>query len=134
MTKAELRSLIEQEMHMFAHSRGSWRRSQMADHLATQLAPLLAEVRAEALAEGERRGGVKALSVTFDVGYDWPTPNHCRSAADALDRLTPARYGAILRAYADAEDARHNQHGPLSAAALASDRAAEGEDSEGAGL
>jgi hypothetical protein len=53
-----------------------------------------------------------ATSVTFEVG-DWPTPNHCRSAADALDALSYAKYGDILRAYADAEDARSEAHGSI---------------------
>ena len=35
----------------------------------------------------------------------WPTPNHMRSAADALDTFTPARYGDVLRWFADLCDA-----------------------------
>ena len=50
--------------------------------------------------------------VFFAVRRGWPTPNHCRKAADALDALSPARYGDILRAYADAEDARTTQRRP----------------------
>lgn len=61
-----------------------------------------------------------ALSVRFEVGDDWPTPNHCRRIADALDALSPARYGDILRAYADAEDARFRVHGPAPAIRKAS--------------
>jgi hypothetical protein len=34
----------------------------------------------------------------------WPTPNHMRRAADAIDALTPARYGDILRWLADCCD------------------------------
>jgi len=34
----------------------------------------------------------------------WPTPNHMRRTADALDVLTPAKYGDILRWVADACD------------------------------
>ena len=33
--------------------------------------------------------------------HNWPTPNHMRRAADALDIFTPARYGDILRWAAD---------------------------------
>ena len=54
-----------------------------------------------------------ARSVTFEVGADWPTPNACLRAADALDGISPARFGAILRAYALAEDARFEAHGPI---------------------
>ena len=36
----------------------------------------------------------------------WPTPNGMRRAAEALDHLTPAKYGDILRWIADACDAR----------------------------
>lgn len=32
---------------------------------------------------------------------NWPTPNAMRSAAEALDRLSPAKYGDILRFVAD---------------------------------
>ena len=35
----------------------------------------------------------------------WPTPNHMRSTADALDTLTAARYGDVLRWFADLADA-----------------------------
>lgn len=35
----------------------------------------------------------------------WPTPNHMRRAADALDIFTPARYGDVLRWFADLCDA-----------------------------
>jgi hypothetical protein len=35
----------------------------------------------------------------------WPTPNHMRRVADALDLLTPAKYGDVLRHVADACDA-----------------------------
>ena len=35
----------------------------------------------------------------------WPTPNHMRRTADALDTMTPARYGDILRWFADLCDA-----------------------------
>lgn len=59
-----------------------------------------------------------AAEVTFTVGDGWPTPNACRRTADALDAITPARYGDILRAYADAEDARFAAHGPVRNAAL----------------
>ena len=52
------------------------------------------------------------LTVTIEVADGWPTPNHMRSAAAALDTLSPARYGDILRAVADAEDARFAAHGP----------------------
>ena len=31
----------------------------------------------------------------------WPTPDHLRRTADALDELTPARYGDVLRWFAD---------------------------------
>jgi len=34
----------------------------------------------------------------------WPTPAHMRRTADALDVLTPARYGDVLRWVADACD------------------------------
>jgi hypothetical protein len=54
-----------------------------------------------------------ALTVMFEVGEDWPTPNNCLRIADALDAITPARYGDILRAYAHAEDARFDRHGPV---------------------
>lgn len=53
--------------------------------------------------------------VTFSVGDEWPTPNACRRAAEALDGLAIARFGDILRAYADAEDARFAEHGPVGA-------------------
>lgn len=53
-----------------------------------------------------------ALTVTFEVSDDWPTPNNCLRIADALDAITPARYGDILRAYAHAEEARFDRHGP----------------------
>ena len=35
----------------------------------------------------------------------WPTPNHMRRVAGALDTLTPAKYGEVLRWVADACDA-----------------------------
>lgn len=35
----------------------------------------------------------------------WPTPNAMRHIADALDMITPARYGDILRKVADLCDA-----------------------------
>ena len=35
----------------------------------------------------------------------WPTPNHMRRIANALDAFTPARYGEVLRWVADACDA-----------------------------
>lgn len=35
------------------------------------------------------------------VAREWPTPNHMRQVADALDTLTPARYGDVLRWFAD---------------------------------
>jgi hypothetical protein len=31
----------------------------------------------------------------------WPTPNHMRRAAEALDIFTPARFGDVLRWFAD---------------------------------
>ena len=55
--------------------------------------------------------------VSFEVRYGWPTPNHCRRVAEALDEITPARYGDILRAYADAEDVRFAEYGPIRVAA-----------------
>lgn len=48
------------------------------------------------------------------VQNGWPTPNNCRRIAASLDMMMPARYGDILRAYADAEDRRFAQHGPVS--------------------
>ena len=42
--------------------------------------------------------------IDFDamrVAREWPTPNHMRKAADALDLLTPAKYGEVLRWFAD---------------------------------
>ena len=54
--------------------------------------------------------------VSFKVCKGWPTPNNCRKVAGALDALGPARYGDILRAYADAEDARYAEHGPIAQA------------------
>lgn len=62
---------------------------------------------------GEVVDAAVELTVAFRVGEGWPTPNHCRRVADALDAITPARYGDILRAYADAEDARCDEHGPF---------------------
>lgn len=53
--------------------------------------------------------------VTFIVGDKWPTPTSIRRVADALDAITPARYGDILRAFADAEDSRFAVHGPVEA-------------------
>lgn len=47
--------------------------------------------------------------IDFDamrVAKGWPTPNHVRQCADALDILTPARYGEILRWFADRCDER----------------------------
>ena len=45
------------------------------------------------------------------VGWDklwfeseWPTPMHMRMAAEALDILTPAKYGDVLRHVADLID------------------------------
>ena len=38
----------------------------------------------------------------FRKANGWPTPNHMRRVADALDVLTPAKYGDILRWVADA--------------------------------
>jgi hypothetical protein len=35
------------------------------------------------------------------IALEWPTPNHMRRTADALDSLTPAKYGDILRWFAD---------------------------------
>ncbi len=55
----------------------------------------------------------EAAAVTFAVQDGWPTPNNCRRVAEALDGISPGLYGDILRAYADAEDARHAQHGPI---------------------
>lgn len=40
----------------------------------------------------------------FRKDHGWPTPNHMRSTADALDSLTHAKYGDILRWVADACD------------------------------
>lgn len=40
----------------------------------------------------------------FRMDQRWPTPNHMRSAADALDRLAIPKYGDILRWVADACD------------------------------
>jgi hypothetical protein len=34
----------------------------------------------------------------------WPTPNHMRRVADALDTLTTGRYGDVLRWFADLAD------------------------------
>ncbi len=51
--------------------------------------------------------------VIFTVEKGWPTPNACRRAADALDKIAPAQYGSILRAYADAEDKRFHLYGPI---------------------
>lgn len=48
----------------------------------------------------------EGLLVSFPVGDEWPSPNACRRAADGLDAIGPARFGSILRAYADAEDQR----------------------------
>lgn len=53
------------------------------------------------------------VEVRFEVGEQWPTPNSCLRTADALDAITPARYGDILRAYAHAEDRRFDEHGPI---------------------
>lgn len=38
---------------------------------------------------------------TFRSSQGWPTPNSMRKAADALDTLSPPKYGAILRFVAD---------------------------------
>lgn len=51
--------------------------------------------------------------VAFPVEDDWPTPNNCRRTAAALGEITPAKYGQILDAYADAEDARFARHGTI---------------------
>ena len=51
----------------------------------------------------------------------WPTPNHMRTAADALDVLTPARYGDVLRWFADKCDEE-----PAARAALADNEQAAG--------
>lgn len=64
---------------------------------------------------GAQNADIEATEVTFIVGDRWPTPLSCRRIADALDAVTPARYGDILRAYADAEDARFAEHGPVEA-------------------
>jgi hypothetical protein len=54
--------------------------------------------------------------VSFPVGKGWPTPNNCLRVADALDAMTPARYGDILRAYAHAEERRYGiERGPVKA-------------------
>ena len=78
-------------------------------HLAHALAPLLAEVRAEALAEGERKARRN---------------RHC-GCAWCCSTVPPEKRGKA-----------HQETCPPkpSAAALASGRAAVGEDSEGAGL
>ena len=54
-----------------------------------------------------------AHSVTFKVGHNWPTPNNCIRVSEAMDKMMPARYGEILRAYAAAEEARFTKHGPI---------------------
>ena len=46
----------------------------------------------------------KEPELDFDairVAREWPTPNHIRHAADALDIFTPAKYGDVLRWFAD---------------------------------
>ena len=89
------------------HPAGTWVYSEKALRLI--LAARLAGVRDE-------------REVRFEVGKDWPTPNNCRRTAALMDELNPARYGDILRAYADAEDARFEQHGPIRADRLEADR------------
>lgn len=63
--------------------------------------------------DGDRSTGADPRTVTFPVSVGWPTPDHCRRTADGLDAIGPARYGDILRTYADAEDARFAQYGPV---------------------
>ena len=51
----------------------------------------------------------EAAPLDFDamrVARGWPTPNHMREAADALDILVIARYGDVLRWVADRCDER----------------------------
>jgi len=51
----------------------------------------------------------------FRMDRGWPTPNHMRRTADALDVFTPAKYGDVLRWFADLCDAalddRHRVEG-----------------------
>jgi len=72
------------------------------------VAQTLDEVADYAKVRQERLDRIAALraegAADFDamrVAREWPTPNHMRKAADALDALTPARYGDVLRWFAD---------------------------------
>ncbi len=47
----------------------------------------------------------------FRVDRGWPTPNHMRRTADALDVFTPAKYGGVLRWFADLCDAAPTESG-----------------------
>jgi len=49
------------------------------------------------LDENDERTDFDAMRVV----RGWPTPNHMRRTADALDNLTFAKYGDILRWFAD---------------------------------
>ena len=58
---------------------------------------------ATALAERGYRVS-KEPELDFDamrMAREWPTPHHMRRAADALDIFTPAKYGDVLRWFAD---------------------------------
>lgn len=59
-----------------------------------------------ALAAEYQRGRDEAVDYEkMRMEREWPTPNHMRTIADALDKITPARYGDILRWFADLCDA-----------------------------
>jgi len=49
-------------------------------------------------------GAVETLDERLRMERGWPTPNHMRNAADALDVISIPRYGDILRWVADACD------------------------------
>ena len=62
-------------------------------------APLAHELVTRLAAQKERAERPDYEQMRRDRG--WPTPNHMRRIADAIDQFTPAKYGDVLRWVAD---------------------------------
>lgn len=78
------------------------RRGHDGDHVhMEECLPGVAE--AADLASRSRRYGETLEQMR--IRLRWPTPNHMRRVADALDIMTPAKYGDVLRWVADMVDA-----------------------------
>ena len=79
--------------------------------LRSELADAVFDIESAALAAGVRPApAAPGLREALDWEEyrrtrGWPTPNHMRRVAGALDTLTPAKYGEVLRWVADACDA-----------------------------